>query len=128
MKGHCHCGAVGFETGGPVAWSAYCHCADCRRNCAAPVTAFFGVPHGSVIWRGSPKVRQSSPGVERLFCPDCGTPMAYRTHADAVNVHLYTATLDDPHTVPPQMHVHYRQHLDWLQLGDDLPRHSASDE
>lgn len=127
MKGHCHCGAVRWKSDGPVAWSCYCHCRDCRRNCAAPVTAFFGVPHGSVDWTGEvPKIYASSEGVERLFCGDCGTPMAYRNAGDTRNIHLYTATLEDPEAVPPAFHVFHGERLKWLNIDDNLDRHDTT--
>lgn len=125
MKGHCHCGEVRWGSDGPIAWSCYCHCEDCRRNCAAPVTAFFGVPHESVRWDGkTPRTYASSEGVERLFCGNCGTPMAYRRADDTVNLHLYIATLDNPEEVAPQSHVFHAAHLRWLSLGDQLPKYA----
>ena len=127
MKGHCHCGAVSWVSDCPVAWSCYCHCSDCRRNCAAPVTAFFGVPHESIRWLGdAPKIYQSSDQVERLFCGTCGTQMAYRNAADQKNIHLYTATLEDPETVPPAFHVFDRDRLTWLNIQGDLPRYDGT--
>jgi len=127
MKGHCHCKAVHWQSDGPVAWSCYCHCPDCRRNCAAPVTAFFGVPHGSVRWSGdAPRIYNSSEGVERLFCGACGTPMAYRTAQDVTNIHLYTATLEDPESLPPAAHVFHAKRLSWLHIDDDLPRYDTT--
>jgi len=123
MQGHCHCGSVRWQSDGPVAWSCYCHCADCRRNCAAPVTAFFGVPHDSLQWVGdTPNVYNSSKGIERLFCGKCGTQMAYRNASDTANIHLYIATLDNPETQPPASHVFHAHHLPWLKIDDDLPR------
>ncbi len=127
MKGHCHCGAVHWESRAEAAWSCYCHCADCRRNCAAPVTAFFGLPHEAVEWSGTdPKVYNSSEGVERLFCGACGTQMAYRTARDPVNIHLYTATLESPSQMPPRFHVFHSDHVSWLELKDSLPRYAKS--
>lgn len=125
LRGHCHCGAVSWESDGPVAWACYCHCPDCRRNAASPVTAFFGVPHGSHRWTGTaPAIYASSPGVERLFCAACGTQMAYRHAEDTRNIHLYIATLDDPETVRPTFHVFHAHHLSWFDTADDLPRHA----
>lgn len=129
MKGHCHCKAVRWESDGDVAWSCYCHCADCRRNCASPVTAFFGLPHDSVRWHGdAPKTYHSSDDVERLFCGACGTQMAYRTAHDAVNIHLYTATLENPDDLPPRFHVFHSDHLRWLNIQDSLPRYAKKAE
>lgn len=127
MKGHCHCKAVHWESDGDVAWSCYCHCADCRRNCASPVTAFFGLPHEAVKWQGEPaKIYRSSDHVERLFCGTCGTQMAYRNARDAVNIHLYTATLGDPGSLPPRFHVFHAEHMRWLDIQDNLPRYAKS--
>lgn len=127
MKGHCHCKAVHWESNGDVAWSCYCHCADCRRNCAAPVTAFFGLPHESVIWLGdAPQIYRSSDDVERLFCGRCGTQMAYRNARDKTNLHLYTATLENPEDLPPRFHVFHSEHLTWLSVHDQLTRYAKS--
>ncbi len=127
MKGHCHCKAVRWESDGETAWSCYCHCADCRRNCASPVTAFLGLPHDSVRWLGqTPSVYNSSQGVERLFCSTCGTQMAYRTERDPVNIHLYTATLENPDDLPPKFHVFHSDHLHWLNIQDRLPRYAKT--
>ncbi len=127
MKGHCHCKAVRWESDGNIAWSCYCHCTDCRRNCAAPVTAFFGLPHESVTWSGDPPaVYRSSPYVERLFCAACGTQMAYRNAGDTVNIHLYIATLENPETVSPRFHVFHTDHLPWLDIQDSLPRYAKT--
>jgi hypothetical protein len=41
IDGHCLCGKVGFSLRSEANWSCYCHCEDCRRNCAAPIVAFF---------------------------------------------------------------------------------------
>ena len=124
LKGHCLCGAVTWSAEGPVDWSAYCHCADCRRNCAAPVTAYFGVPRSGFRWTGTvPAVFASSPGVRRHFCATCGTPMAYDAEADRANIHLYAATLDDPRDFTPQFHVQTAEALPWFRIDDDLPRH-----
>lgn len=127
MKGHCHCGAVFWESSAPVAWSCYCHCEDCRRNCAAPVTAFIGIPHDAVRWGGeAPKTYRSSKGVERLFCGTCGTQMAYRNARDTANLHLYTATLENPAALPPRFHVFHAEHLGWLNINDSLPRFAGT--
>ena len=127
MKGHCHCGAVRWESDGEVAWSCYCHCSDCRRICASPVTAFFGLPHGSVKWIGDePQVYNSSEGVERLFCGICGTQMAYRNAKDRVNIHLYIATLEAPEELPPRFHVFHSDRLKWFDTDDRLPRYAKT--
>ena len=51
-KGHCLCGAVSWKYSGKETWACYCHCDDCRRNCAAPVTAFICVRLDNFQWTG----------------------------------------------------------------------------
>lgn len=125
--GHCHCGAVSwaYDTGTET-WACHCHCADCRRNCAAPVTSFIGVPVAAFRWTGAtPKTYASSPGVTRHFCDTCGTPMAFQADRYAGEIHLYAATLTAPEQFKPQFHVHYDSRLPWLHLADDLPKHGS---
>ena len=128
VRGHCLCGDVRWETDGAQNWAGYCHCESCRRNCAAPVTAFFGVPNGHWRWIGAlPAVYPSSPGVERLFCPRCGTPVAYRTEELPDETHFYAAGLDDPRAYRPEIHYHADEALPWLTIADALPRRAPDD-
>ena len=124
-RGRCLCGAVGWRFDGEPNWSCYCHCDDCRRNCAAPVAAFIGVPLDRFSWRGTPARYASSPGVTRHFCATCGTPMAFEARRYPGEIHLYAASLEDPQDFRPECHVHYGEHLSWLNLVDDLPRHAS---
>lgn len=121
--GHCLCGAVSWRYEGAETWACYCHCDDCRRNCAAPVTAYIGVPLARFEWTGAaPSGYSASPGVTRLFCATCGTPMAFQAERYAGEIHLYAASMDDPTRFTPQFHVHYAERLPWLHIDDDLPR------
>ncbi len=122
-SGRCLCGAVRFATSAAPLWQVHCHCESCRRNCAAPFTSFFGIADGAWRWTGAaPAEYASSPGVTRLFCATCGTPMAYRSTAFPAEMHFYAATLDDPAPYAPTGHVHWADHLSWVHLADSLPR------
>ena len=126
-KGHCLCKQVTWEYTGPETWACYCHCDDCRRNCASPVTAFIGVNLSDFKWTGDlPAVYPSSPGVKRHFCNRCGTPMAFEAEHYAGEIHLYAATLENPQDFKPEFHVHCAKKLVWLDLQDDLPKHPHS--
>ena len=127
-KGHCLCGQVTYEYRGPRKWAGHCHCESCRRNCSAPVAAFFGVDRNDFQWTGArPAVYESSPGVRRLFCGRCGSPMAFESDRFPEEIHLYAASLDDPAAYVPQSHVHCAEQLPWFDVRDELPRHPGSD-
>lgn len=121
--GHCLCGRIAFHFDGVPNWQAHCHCESCRRNCAAPMTSFFGIDHGKWRWTGdAPALYASSPGVRRYFCPHCGTPMAYESDRWPHERHFYAATLDDPSAFQPTEHVNWNEHLPWAAPADRLPR------
>jgi len=126
-KGRCLCGAVSFDYQGAELWCGHCHCESCRRNCSAPFTTFVGVRRDAARFTGAaPAVYESLPGVERLFCGRCGTPIAYRSARYADEIHFYAASLEDPTRPVPRFHVHWAEKLPWVELSDTLPRHAGS--
>ena len=124
--GRCLCGNLQFELRGKQLWVAHCHCASCRRNTGAPVTTFVGYRKEQLSYiRGQRKFYQSSPGVQRGFCEDCGTPMTYEADRCPEEVHLYISTLDEPGAYRPQLHVFFAERIPWMDLADDLPRYEG---
>lgn len=125
-RGWCLCKNTRWEFDGEVSWACYCHCDDCRRQCAAPVTAWLGVPMQNFRWTGTaPKTVNSSEGVYRHFCAACGTPMALEAHHYAGGMHLYAASMEHPEDFSPAFHVNYQSKLPWLQMEDDLPKYKG---
>jgi hypothetical protein len=121
--GGCLCGAVRFSVAGEALWSAYCHCASCRRAIASPLAAFVGFHDTAVQFRGDARrLFVSSPGVERSYCAACGTPLSYRATRWPGEIHLYSPTFDDPARYPPTFHVHWAEKLPWLVITDSLPK------
>lgn len=125
--GQCLCGAARFEFEGEPLWAGFCHCESCRRNCAAPVAAFFGVATGNWRWLSAPPATyRSFADVTRHFCARCGTPMAYEAERFPGEIHFYGTALKDPAAFKPRFHVHWNEHLDWLHLADDLPKYPTT--
>ena len=127
--GRCWCGAITYAFSGPVNWCAHCHCESCRRNTASAFTTFIGVPNEAYSFTSEqPAAYASSEGVRRLFCSTCGTPMAFTATRYPDEIHFYLATLDEQHAdIKPQGHVHWDEHVDWVELADDLRRKGTSD-
>lgn len=129
LSGRCLCGRIKFSTPGPILWSGICHCDSCRRATASPCTAFFGVTRDSIQWTGHPAVHETSGGtVQRLYCKDCGTQIAYRADFWPDENHFYMANLANPEAVKPQAHYHWGEKLSWLAINDDLPKYDTSSE
>jgi hypothetical protein len=120
--GRCLCGNIKFETPIEPLWVAHCHCESCRRNTGAPVATFVGMRNDDVSWDGERRIYASSPGTRRGFCSDCGTPLTYEADRHPGEVHFYVSVFDDPGMFSPEVHVHFRERIPWLELSDDLPR------
>lgn len=73
---------------------------------------------------GEPRAYQSSPGVERSFCPRCGTGLFYRCEAIFPGkVDIQLATLDHPGAVSPSEQVQVDERLGWMERLGSLPEH-----
>jgi hypothetical protein len=124
MTGGCQCGRIRYEIKGEPVDCTACHCDDCRRASGAPFTAWLSVrSDGFCVVAGRPRAYTSSPGVERTFCADCGTPLTYRHPAFADEVDVTAGSLDSPGDAPPQHHTWTSRKLAWVQIADGLPQH-----
>ena len=126
-KGHCLCRKTGWEYEGDVTWACYCHCDDCRRNCAAPVVAWLGVPLTNFSWLGMEvNTYETADGVRRHFCGNCGSPIGFEANHYAGGMHLYAASLDNPENFKPTFHVNYESKLPWLEMHDELTKYQGT--
>ena len=126
-KGYCLCKRTTWAFEGEVTWGCYCHCDDCRRNCAVPVVAWLGVPLKNFRWTGAaPKTIESSKGVFRHFCDTCGSPLGFEADHYAGGMHLYAASMEHPEEFEPTFHVNYQAKLPWLQMNDDLVKYDGT--
>jgi hypothetical protein len=127
IRGYCLCKKTTWAYEGDATWGCYCHCDDCRRNCAAPVVAWLGVPLKNFRWTGAaPKTLESSKGVFRHFCAHCGSPMGFEADHYKGGMHLYAASLEDPTKFEPTFHVNYQSKLPWLAMEDGLPKYDST--
>lgn len=126
LAGGCLCGAIRFAVHGEALLTALCHCSICRRAAGAPVVAWAMFPLEAFrLERGALATYASSPGVERGFCGRCGTTLSFTADFIPGLIDLTIASFDDPAALPPQLHMWESKRLPWLELGDDLPRHSG---
>lgn len=121
-EGGCLCGAIRYQfTGAPILTSN-CHCRTCRRAAGAQTVAFVVVPAQAYsVTRGEPRTYQSSPGVTRTFCCDCGTQLAYRHEARPDEIDITTGSLDAPEAFAPGREVWHEHRLHWAAANEGLP-------
>lgn len=129
-KGGCMCGAVRYGTIGDPFSVIHCHCLSCRRHTGAPVVTLAGFKKDQVRFtKGERSIYESSVGVERAFCGQCGTPLTWEGDGGDLGsiVEIHISTFDDPNVFVPQRHVHYGERVAWFDVADALPRYHASD-
>jgi hypothetical protein len=123
LTGGCLCGAVRYTVRGPFSDSAYCHCRMCQRSAGAPVLAWFTISQANLsVTKGKLKTYVSSAKGRRDFCPDCGTQILFQGE-DSNLIDVTTASLDEPHHVPPQFHIWRTSRVEWFDTSDGLPWH-----
>ena len=76
--GGCMCGAVRYKATGAPTSIIHCHCTSCRKHSGAPVVTLVGYKADQVEFtKGDRKIYESSKGVGRAFCGDCGTTLTW---------------------------------------------------
>ena len=126
-RGHCRCEGVVVAIEGPPVLSVYCHCADCRRSAGAPLIAAVGFENDDLTWRAKTSLATcENCSCTRLFCNHCGSPVAQTHKSSPTRVFFYTAFMDEPEKFPPAAHSFAPEQLNWLELTDDLPRHTKT--
>ena len=126
LTGGCACGAVRYRLGGDPFDCGWCHCTTCQRASGAPAMVFASVKAGGwVVTEGDEHVRRvrSSSFAERLFCGQCGTPLATDYDIQPETFDFTVPTLDDPAAIAPGFHIFWSSRVPWFNPGDDLPRH-----
>ncbi len=122
VSGHCFCNAVRFEVGGPEKFACFCYCESCQRIAGAPVVAWASYEKQSFrVTRGEIRFYQSSPGVTRGQCADCGSSISYENIKRPGDIDLTSTTLDDPGGPTPRAHIWTQNKPSWMFIGDDLP-------
>lgn len=121
LTGGCLCGAIRYEASPEATENWYCHCRMCQKWTGSVVaTDVIVKKHEFEITQGEPKYFKSSSIAERGFCPDCGSPLIFRTLKEDW-LSIQTGTLDDPELAPPSGHYGIEGKISWLQLNDNLP-------
>ena len=100
MTGGCQCGAVRFRAASLLDNPHVCHCRMCQKATGGFFAALVGVANEDLTWtRGTPAVFNSSAGIERGFCRDCGTPLFFHRVGGA-HYSLTIGAFDIPAAIP----------------------------
>ena len=119
--GRCYCGAVEIEMRGEPLEMGYCHCENCRRYSAAPVSAFTLWKKENVrVTKGEEFLGRfkSSDISERGYCTKCGGHIIVEHPTLGLMDVRIGALRDFP--FKPKVHLNYAETI--LPMRDGLPK------
>ncbi|HYZ47425.1 MAG TPA: GFA family protein, partial [Sphingomonas sp.] len=106
--------------------AGWCHCRTCQLNSGSPAMAFATIAYTDyevVVGAHAVKRFASSDFGWRIFCGECGTPLAVHVTHQPDTLDFSVATLDEPARIAPGFHIFYASRIPWAEAGDELPRH-----
>src|ERR1044071_3125464 len=121
QTGGCQCGRVRYAFAGAPVETTVCHCRMCQKAVGGPFITLMQLRPGQIAWtRGAPGEFRSSSIATRLFCRDCGTPLAY-VDDDTGALEITSGSLDDPARAVPTRATGTESMLHWIGGVTSLP-------
>ena len=127
-SGSCLCGGIRYRVRGELGAMVVCHCSRCRKangsafQAVVPIaTAGFDLLEGAELLAGY----ESSPGVHRMFCRRCASPLYSRRDAMPELLRLRVGSLDTPLSAGPGMHIFVGSKADWYEIHDRAEQHQT---
>ncbi|WP_322988322.1 GFA family protein [Hoeflea sp.] len=126
LSGGCGCGALRYRLKSKPMIVHCCHCKDCQRQTGSAFVV------NAVIERDNIEIDQgnsvaftmptdSGTPHDLYRCEDCGTTVWSDYGRRKTMVFLRAGTLDDPGSLPPDVHIFIRSKLPWVSLPADIP-------
>lgn len=123
-RGSCLCGAVTYQVSAPLKAATHCHCKKCQKGHGAAFATYASTPKYAVsihATSGTLKGYESSEGVTRQFCSQCGSSLfwsdAKGLYSEWISIAL--GTLDTPFTAQKQTHSCIESKAAWY--GTESP-------
>lgn len=126
-SGSCLCEKVQFEVQGELEPIQICHCAQCRKAQGSAFVTNIPVKEENfkiVCGLDELKSFESSPGKQRIFCSNCGSPILSKTVMLPGVVRVRAGTFNGDLKTKPVYHIYYDSRANWFDVNDDLPKHS----
>lgn len=124
IKGSCLCGNVMYEIVGSFEFVGNCHCSMCRKSHGTAFATWGIIKPERFRWISGEDFIQgyeSSPGRQRCFCKECGSPLV-STHAGVVS-EVVVGTVDGDPGTRPREHIFVGSKAPWHEITDSLPQY-----
>ena len=128
LTGACLCGAVRYRALGPLRPVIRCHCNQCQRWSGYVVAATqVDRDRLEIADGGALRWFESSRGIRRGFCGDCGSSLFWEVSATG-SVSIMAGTLDPPTGLETQCDIFVGDKGDYYAIDGDLPQHAGGRE
>jgi hypothetical protein len=130
LEGGCACGAVRYRLRSARMFVHCCHCRDCQRQTGSAfvINALIETDRITSL-SGDPKPvsmpTESGRPHEIHRCSACGTAVWSDYGGRSALRFVRVGTLDDPTTLPPDVHIYVRSKLPWVALPEAIPAFDA---
>ena len=107
--GSCLCGGVQFRIDAQLEPIQLCHCSQCRKAQGGPFASNIPVNLADFHLLGGAELLSafaSSPGKQRLFCRQCGSPVDSRKDSLPAVLRVRAGLIDEPLASRPVAHFH----------------------
>ena len=124
-QGGCLCGAVRYRIEGELAPIQICHCSQCRKAQGTPFVTNIPVPEARFsLLSGAEQLKafESSPGKQRVFCGNCGSPVYSRTDKLPGVLRIRAGLLEGELATRPANHAYVASKANWWDIDDALPQ------
>ncbi|MES0029516.1 GFA family protein [Mesorhizobium sp. M0040] len=124
--GSCLCGAVRFQTRGPLRGVVYCHCSQCRKQSGHFYSAT-NVADRDITITGAESITwyEASPFARRGFCKTCGSLLFWKP-SDEGYVSVMAGLFDAPTGLQGECHIFVGDKGDYYAIDDGLPQFEKS--
>ncbi|WP_105434751.1 GFA family protein [Neorhizobium tomejilense] len=126
-SGRCLCGAIRFETVGPLRTVTACHCSQCRRQTGLYYAAT-SVRVENMTLEGEEVLSwyRASDEARRGFCSQCGSALFWQAEG-AASISILAGAFDQPSGLVMGEHIYCADKGDFYQLPEDGVPHYPGD-
>jgi hypothetical protein len=129
FSGNCLCKSVQFEIDSELAPIQVCHCKQCRQAQGTPFVTNIPVAVSAfriICGQEQLKSFESSPGKQRVFCLNCGSPI-YSSRANVADtIRIRAGLINEPLDTRPAFHMYISDKANWWTIEGDLPQYEQA--
>lgn len=121
----CLCGGVKLALNAEPGPIQICHCAMCRKAHGGPFATYAAMRASAIdVSEGRELLAsyESSPGIRRIFCKHCGSPLFSTTAEQPDVVRIRVGIIDGTLRTRPNAHYYVGQMANWWRIDDQLLR------